>query len=86
MENAAPIDSKSKLEETSLLCTVSLLNWYGSKHKYLSFLSAQEINCIFESRKFSTYTLQSKAVLSALLSAAYANAFLTSVDERNGLL
>ena len=47
---SCPIDSKSKLEETSLLCFVSLLNWYSSKHKYLSFLSAQEINCIFESR------------------------------------
>ena len=29
-------------------------------------------------------TQQSKAVLSALLSAAYAKAFLTSVDKRNG--
>ena len=33
---------------------------------------------------FSNYTSQSKAVLSALLSAAYANAFLISVDKRNG--
>ena len=36
--------------------------------------------------RFSNHTLQSKAVLSALLSAAYANAFLTSVDERKGYL
>ena len=48
MGNAAPPGSKSKLEETSLLCFVSLLNWYGSKHKYLYFLSAQELNCVFE--------------------------------------
>ena len=47
-------------------------------------LSAQELFCIFEAESFSDYTLQSKAVLSALLSAAYANAFLTSVDKRNG--
>ena len=33
---------------------------------------------------FGNHTLQSKAVLSALLSAAYANAFLSFVDKRNG--
>ena len=49
-------------------------------------LSAQEINCIFETEIFSDYTLQSKAVLSALLSVAYANDFLISVDTRNGYL
>ena len=47
-------------------------------------ISAQEINCIFEADSFSDYTLQSKAVLSALLSATCADAFLISVDTRNG--
>ena len=47
-------------------------------------LSAQEINCIFETEIFSDYTLQSKAVLSALLSVAESKAFLISVDKRNG--
>ena len=46
-------------------------------------LSAQELFCIFEAESFSDYTLQSKAVLSALLSAADADAFLISVDTRN---
>ena len=47
-------------------------------------LSAQEINCIFETEIFSDYTLQSKAALSALLSVSDADAFLISVDTRNG--
>ena len=47
-------------------------------------LSAQELFCIFEAESFSDYTLQSKAVLSALLSVADADAFLISVDKRNG--
>ena len=49
-------------------------------------LSAQEINCIFETEIFSDYTLQSKAVLSALLSVADDKALFNSVDERNGQL
>ena len=47
-------------------------------------LSAQELFCIFEAESFSDYTLQSKAVLSALLSATDADAFLIFVDTRNG--
>ena len=47
-------------------------------------LSAWEIYCIFEAESFSDHTSQSKAVLSALLSAADADAFLISVDTRNG--
>ena len=47
-------------------------------------LSAWEINCVFEIESFSDYTSQSKAALSALLSAADADAFLISVDTRNG--
>ena len=60
-------------------------------------LSAQELFCIFEAESFSDYTLQSKAVLSALLSVAESKAertallsvaeskaFLISVDKRNG--
>ena len=47
-------------------------------------LSAWEINCIFETESFSDYTLQSKAVLSALLSVSDADAFLISLDTRNG--
>ena len=41
----------------------------------MDFLSAQEINCIFEAESFSNCTLQSKAVLSALLSVAESKAF-----------
>ena len=48
------------------------------------FLSAQEINCIFETESFSDYTLQSKAALSALLSAAKSEVVFNSVDTRNG--
>ena len=47
-------------------------------------LSAQELFCIFEAESVSDYTLQSKAVLSALLSVAESKAFLISVDKRNG--
>ena len=50
----------------------------------MDFLSAQEINCIFEAEGISDYTSQSKAVLSALLSAADSDAFLISVDTRDG--
>ena len=56
--------------------------WFKTNVKY--FLSVQENNCIFETESFSDYTSQSKAVLSALLSAADADAFLISVDTRNG--
>ena len=104
MRNAATIGSKSKLEETSLLCTVSLFSfclcrtqvykrffcasnsihfrpdiplWLHQHRKYMLYMILNH---------FSNYTSQSKAVLSALLSAAYANAFLTSVDTHNGYL
>ena len=56
--------------------------WFKTNVKY--FLSVQENNCIFETESFSDHTSQSKAVLSALLSAADADAFLISVDTRNG--
>ena len=50
----------------------------------MDFLSAQEINCIFEAEGISDYTSQSKAALSALLSVAESKAFFNSVAIRNG--
>ena len=47
-------------------------------------LSAQELFCIFEAESFSDYTSQSKAAISALLSVSDADAFLISLDTRNG--
>ena len=76
------IAEASSKDELALFCFVVKLIWFKTNVRY--FLSAREINCIFETKSFSDYTSQSKAVLSALLSAADADAFLISVDTRNG--
>ena len=76
------IAEASSKDELASFCFVVELMWFKTDVRY--FLSAQENNCMFETESFSDHTSQSKAVLSALLSAAYANAFLTSVDKRNG--
>ena len=74
VKNAAPIDTERKLEdELASFCFVVELIRFKTNVRY--FLSAREINCIFETKSFSDYTLLSKAVLSALLSAADADAF-----------
>ena len=76
------IAEASSKDELASFCFVVILIWF--KIRVIQLLSAKEIYCIFETESFSEYTSQSKAVLSALLSAAYASAFLTSVDKRNG--
>ena len=67
------IAEASSKDELASFCFVVELIRFKTNVRY--FLSAREINCIFETKSFSDYTSQSKAVLSALLSAADADAF-----------
>ena len=76
------IAEASSKDELASFCFVVELIWF--KTRVIKLLSARKINCIFETESFSDYTLQSKAVLSALLSVAESKAFLISVDKRNG--
>ena len=76
------IAEASSKDELASFCFVVELMWFKTDVRY--FLSAQENNCMFESESSSNCTLQSKAAISALLSVACADAFLNSVDTRNG--
>ena len=76
------IAEASSKDELASFCFVVELIRFKTNVKY--FLSVQENNCIFETESFLDHTSQSKAVLSALLSAAESKAFFNSLDTRNG--
>ena len=52
VKNAAPIDSRSKLERTSLLRFVSVLNWYSSKQKLFNSYQHKKLTVSLKQRAF----------------------------------
>ena len=69
VKNAAPIDSRSKLERTSLLRFVSLLNWYGSKLTWYIFYQHKKITVCLNQRVSQTVLCKARLPFSLAFSS-----------------